>query len=97
MDTILHKQICDELNVMYEAKNADYGDSFSKTFEEYGLIAPIIRLEDKLNRLKSLEDSYTPKVSNESIRDTLLDIANYAILTIMEISKTEEGLCYDVE
>lgn len=85
MDTILHKQICDELNVMYEAKNADYGDSFSKTFEEYGLIAPIIRLEDKLNRLKTLEDSYTPKVPNESIRDTLLDIANYAIMTIKEL------------
>lgn len=42
----MHKNICAELNDIYESKNADYGDSFSKTFAEYGMVAPLLRLAD---------------------------------------------------
>ena len=83
-----HKLICEKLNKLYEAKNADYGDSFGKSYKEYGLTMPCIRLEDKLNRLKSLNFSKSAKV-NESIEDTLMDLANYAIMTLIELEGEE--------
>lgn len=84
-----HKLICEKLNALYEAKNADYGDSFEKSYMEYGLTMSCIRLEDKLNRLKSLNFSRTIKVKNESIEDTLMDLANYAIMTLIELECEE--------
>lgn len=83
-----HKLICEKLNALYKAKNADYGDSFGKSYREYGLTMPCIRLEDKLNRLKSLNFSKSAKV-NESIEDTLMDLANYAIMTLIELEGEE--------
>lgn len=79
-----HKHLCDELHGMYVKKNQDYGDSFAKSFEEYGMTMPLIRLEDKLNRLKSLVKS--GKANYESIEDTLMDLANYSLLTVMEVT-----------
>ncbi len=79
-----HTDICSELTALYERKNHDYGDSFGKSFKEYGMAMPCIRLEDKLNRLKALTRSGNQKVSDESIDDTLMDLANYAIMTIVE-------------
>lgn len=81
-----HENICKELNALYEAKNADYGDSFHLSYLEEGLAMARIRLSDKLNRFKTLTKGQTQNVNDESIRDTLLDLANYAIMTIMEIS-----------
>ena len=83
-----HKLICKKLNALYEAKNADYGDSFGKSYKEYGLTMSCIRLEDKLNRLKNLNFSKSAKV-NESIEDTLMDLANYAIMTLIELEGEE--------
>ena len=80
---LLHALICDKLNVLYERKNRDYGDSFGKGYGEYGMTMPVIRLEDKLNRLKSLLKS-AAQVKDESIEDTLMDLANYAIMTLIE-------------
>ena len=53
---------------IYEAKNHDYGNSFEKSCDEYGITAALVRIEDKLNRLKSLRDK-DPKVTNESITE----------------------------
>ena len=80
----LHSHICSELTALYERKNHDYGDSFGKSFKEYGMAMPCIRLEDKLNRLKALTRNGNQQVSDESIDDTLMDLANYAIMTIVE-------------
>lgn len=87
----MHAQICSELHELYEAKNADYGDAFSKTFDEYGMVAPLLRLEDKLSRLKSLHRKGVQQVKQESMRDTLIDLANYAIMTVMELDSQEES------
>ena len=87
----MHKNICAELNDIYESKNADYGDSFSKTFAEYGMVAPLLRLEDKLSRLKSLHRKGVQQFKQESMRDTLIDLANYAIMTVMELDSQEES------
>lgn len=85
-----HKAICDELNSLYERKNHDYGDSFHQTFIEEGLAMPRIRLGDKFYRFKTLSrlsanDADQQQITDESIRDTLLDLADYAIMTILEM------------
>ena len=82
-----HKDICLELNNLYERKNHDYGDSFGETFREEGFAMSRIRLTDKLNRFKKLTRSSEQKVNDESIRDTLIDLANYAIMTIVEMER----------
>ena len=79
----IHKAICDRLNYTYKAKNADYGDSFAKLREEYPE-AICIRLTDKLGRLKTLMRGSEQQVHDESIDDTLLDLANYAIMELTE-------------
>ena len=79
----LHKQICGNMHNTYKAKNADYGDSFAKVREEYPE-AICIRLMDKLERLKTLYKGGGQQVKDESINDTLLDIANYAVMELLE-------------
>lgn len=92
MDNIeKHKQICAELTDIYTAKNADYGDSFHKSFEKYGLDMAAIRLGDKFNRFEQLSLGAESRVKTESIRDTLLDLANYAIMTVAEIDGKTGG------
>lgn len=81
----IHKQICDYLNQLYERKNHDYGDSFHQSFVEEGMAMPRIRLGDKFNRFKTLTRCNEQQVNDESIRDTLLDLANYAIMTVIEM------------
>lgn len=88
-----HSQICNYLNNLYERKNSDYNDSFGKSYKEYGMAMPCIRLEDKLNRLKALTiHNHKQEILDESIRDTLEDLANYAIMTLVEMDiENEEG------
>ena len=66
-------------------KNHDYGDSVSKTFDEYGLTSFLVRMDDKMNRIKTLIKVGDAAVTGEHIEDTLLDLANYAILALTEI------------
>ena len=80
-----HLKICNELNALYAKKNHDYGDSFHLSFTEEGMAMARIRLGDKLNRFKTLSRSTKQEVKDESLRDTLIDLANYAIMTILEM------------
>lgn len=91
---VKHKAICDELNQLYARKNHDYGDSFHQTFVEEGMAMPRIRLGDKFSRFKTLTQSGGQQVADESIRDTLLDLANYAIMTILEMEEDEYDTMY---
>lgn len=76
MDSILN-----EIKQLHNRKNADYGDSFDKTLDEFGLVASATRMSDKFNRFKSLIKN-SAQVSDEKIEDTLIDLASYAIMTI---------------
>lgn len=76
-----------ELLDIYEKKNKDYGNSFSEQYKEYGLSSSLIRLDDKMRRLKNLNKVKSQNVKDESIIDTLSDLANYAIMTIMELKE----------
>lgn len=80
-----HAAICAEINKLYEQKNHDYGDSFHQTFVEEGMAMARIRLGDKFNRFKTLSRNGDQQVKDESIRDTLIDLANYAIMTVLEM------------
>ncbi len=83
---VMHSNVCKELTELYRKKNHDYGDSFHKSFQEFGLTMAAIRMQDKLNRFKALIKA-EGEVSDESIRDTVIDLANYAILTVMEMDE----------
>ena len=80
-----HYAICQKLNQVYKAKNHDYGDSFGDTYKKLGIISAVTRLSDKMNRLMSLAVSHNAQVKDERIEDTLLDMANYAIMTLIEL------------
>lgn len=90
------KSITSKMAETYEKKNHDYGDSFDKSLDKFGLIASVVRMGDKMNRIeslinKSIQNPAYPSVSvkdvnlvkDESIKDTLLDLANYAIMAVM--------------
>lgn len=80
-----HYAICQKLNQVYKAKNHDYGDSFGDTYKKLGIISAVTRLSDKMNRIMSLAVSHDAHVKDEKIEDTLLDMANYAIMTLIEL------------
>lgn len=66
----------------YTAKNHDYGNSFEQSLDKFGIIASVVRLGDKMNRIESLAKNEA-QVKDESVKDTLLDLANYCIMTVM--------------
>lgn len=88
-----HKRITEDMSSTYIKKNSDYGDSFSKSFSKYGPISAIVRMDDKLSRAHQLLCQHSErKVKDETVIDTLQDLANYAVMTIIElkIKKFEE-------
>ena len=94
-----YTKIVNEMYEIYKAKNVDYGDSVHDTFLKYGLLSFLVRMEDKISRLRSLtlKGKKEQRVKNESILDTLQDLANYAILAIIELeeqadTKNSEGI-----
>lgn len=86
----LHSSILNEIKDTYIAKNADYGNSFEEQYKEHGLLSAVIRLDDKMRRLKQLSKNEV-KVKSESVKDTLLDMANYAVMTVMELDSETHG------
>lgn len=103
MDNINYRQIMDQYDnqlqrfraltsdmaALYARKNKDYGNSFADMTAEYGYSYPLIHLEEKLARLKSilLQQGGQSAVKGESARDSLMDLANYAIMTVIEMDK----------
>ena len=80
------KEITDKMFETFKAKNHDYGSSFSNLFKECGMTYAYGHMAEKLERVKSLMKDEA-KVKCEGMKDSLLDLANYAILTVMEIDK----------
>lgn len=63
-------------------KNKDYGNAFGKSMDKFGPVVSLIRLGDKMNRLEHLVMNGGMKVKDESVEDTLVDLAAYAIMTV---------------
>ena len=76
------RDIAKGMTETYVRKNHDYGNSFDKSLDKFGLVASVVRIGDKMNRIESLVQKEA-MVQDESIKDTLLDMANYAIMTVM--------------
>jgi hypothetical protein len=73
------KEIQKEALELFARKNADYGDAFA----QYGIIGVLMRIEDKLKRSISITKNSVTLVETESIKDTLLDLHNYAAMALM--------------
>lgn len=85
-------ELTHEMATTYLHKNKDYGNSFDKSIDQYGLVAAIVRMSDKMNRLDNLIKSSNQEVKDESLQDTLLDLANYALMTILYIQNHENNI-----
>ena len=89
--SLAFKQITEDMAKTYAAKNHDYGNAFGKSFAEFGVISAAVRMNDKMERIKSLiEMQPGQKRVNESLEDTLLDLANYAVMTLVELRAEQE-------
>lgn len=74
------KEFTDQLAETLLEKNQAYGDSFTKSVDKYGLSVIGVRLSDKYNRIEHLITNHELKENDESLEDTLLDMAGYSIL-----------------
>lgn len=81
------REITNEMADLYERKNSDYGDSVHDTYVKYGPVSFLVRMEDKLNRARTLIQKGDQKVNDEKVRDTLIDLANYSILMVLEMER----------
>ena len=82
------KQIQGTALELFIRKNADYGDAFAK----FGTIGVLMRIEDKIQRSLSITKNGVTLVDDEKIRDTLLDLHNYAAMGLMLLDEKEEKL-----
>jgi hypothetical protein len=73
----------EEALALFTRKNADYGDAFAN----YGPVGVIMRMGDKINRLMSITKTNVQMVDSESLRDTLIDLHNYAAMGVMLIDE----------
>lgn len=89
-NTINHFILLTELSETYHQKNKAYGDSFQKSVEKYGLTSALTRMSDKWNRIENLIMKDVPH-GDESLRDSLMDMANYCLMTVMVIDDKAES------
>lgn len=83
-------RLATEMVQLQKRKNEDYGNAFGKSFARFGLVASAVRLSDKLSRFERLM-LREAKVNDESIKDTLIDLAAYALMTVEAIELQEAG------
>ncbi len=89
VNILQHKQLAEQLHELYKQKNDKYGNSFGISVEKYGLISALTRMSDKWNRLENLILNKDNGTNDESLKDTLLDLSNYCLMTIIELENQE--------
>lgn len=83
-------KIVEQSASVYRAKNHDYGDSFAKSVQKRGFIAALTRIEDKFQRIDNIIITGKIEVKSESLEDSLLDMSNYCIMTVIELRRQKE-------
>ena len=84
------KDLLDEMHETYKKKNSDYGNSFKQTHLQFGEIAGLTRISDKVNRLVSLSKKDDSGAYFESKRDTYMDLANYCLMQVLVMEEAED-------
>ena len=86
------KKIASEVAEIVEKKNSDYDEAFKKSYQEYGMYTYCIRIQDKLNRCKSLTiNKYKQQlVMDENLKDTITDIMGYSLLMLSILNEGEK-------
>lgn len=84
-----HEKLCAFLNELYIQKNEKYGDSFGISVRKYGLISALTRMSDKWNRLEQLILNGDNGTEDETLKDTLIDLSNYCLMTVLELDELE--------
>ena len=79
------KKVQDEGLKLFERKNRDYGDAFST----YGTVGVLVRIGDKIMRCQSINNKGVTLVDDERLRDTLIDLHNYAGMAVMLLDEQE--------
>ena len=87
---MMFKDIVEGMYKTYEKKNKDYGSSFDILCNKFGLVEAAIPLNNKVECINSLIKNNKSYV-NESIEDSLLDLANYAIMTLIYLKNNGEN------
>lgn len=85
---------------LYKKKNADYGNSFAEVYKELGFESGLVQILHKVNRIKGIYSKGKAEVENESLKDSLVDLANYALMTVVEMEledKRDSGLIEKIE
>tara|TARA_B100001741_G_scaffold312344_1_gene315519 strand:+ start:1292 stop:1777 length:486 start_codon:yes stop_codon:yes gene_type:complete len=82
------KKVQEESLELFRKKNADYGDAFAN----YGVIGILVRMGDKINRLQSISSKKVSLINTESLRDTLIDLHNYAAMGIMLLDEDKNKI-----
>ena len=87
----IYQTIINNLEDTYKRKNSDYGNSVGDTYEKFGDISFLTRITDKYNRILSLADKgECGEVKDEALEDTILDLANYCLLWLVEREYKEQ-------
>jgi hypothetical protein len=81
------RAVQEEALALFTRKNADYGDAFAN----YGPVGVIMRMGDKIQRLMSITKTNVQMVDSESLRDTLIDLHNYAAMGVMLIDENSSS------
>ena len=70
---------------LFTRKNRDYGDAFA----DYGVVGVLVRMGDKIRRLQNISNTGVTLVQDESLRDTLIDLHNYAAMAVLLIDSND--------
>ena len=85
------ESVLDEMKELHAKKDKDYGSAFHKSFEEFGVTAGVVRLNDKMERVKSLVKNGKAEVKDDSLLDSLKDLGCYAVMLYVELKNKENG------
>lgn len=84
------KAITETMFNVFRAKRNDYGDTSAELLQRFGPNSLLVRIYDKFSRLANLLSGKSQRVIDESVYDTLIDLANYAIIAVIELQKQDE-------
>lgn len=89
-EIVVFNTLTKQMSDTFAKKRKDYGQTTTETYDKFGPVSMLTRMHDKMGRLDNLlGKAQENNVLNESIEDTLLDLANYALITILEMHKRQ--------